>query len=136
MSRCQEICIQGILDPINLFLFIHIPFLTLKNNKQCLNQNQMKTITNSVNETSTHFCFWLHSHTISYPNKQSQQQKRQNKVQKTVRVYNKDTRATSSTSIKCLYRQPRTSHLTLSQRPDRRLHSSNWLMDKNLLKVY
>ena len=36
------------------------------------------------NETLTHACFLLHSHTISYPNKQllvqSQQQKRENKV--------------------------------------------------------
>ena len=38
------------------------------------------------NETLTHACFLLHSHTISYPNKQllvqSQQQKRENKVWK------------------------------------------------------
>ena len=58
------------------------------NNKQFLNQNQIKTITDSINETSIYFCFRLHLHTILYPNKQllvqSQQQKRRNKVQKTV----------------------------------------------------
>ena len=52
---------------------------------------------------------------ISYPNKklpaQFQQQERQNQVEKTVKVY-KDSRVTSTTSVWCLYRQPKL-HLTL-----------------------
>ena len=72
---------------ISFYIPIHRPFLTLKNNKQFLNQMQIKTIINSTNETSRHFCFRLHSHTIQYPNKQllfKVNNRRQNNMQKTV----------------------------------------------------
>ena len=54
---CQEILIQDILDSITFHVPIHRPFLILNNNKRFLNQNQIKALTNSINETSTHFCF-------------------------------------------------------------------------------
>ena len=108
-------------------------------NKQLLNQNQIKTVTNSIYEISTHLWFWLHSHTISARQKwrvQSQHQKRKNKVRNTARTYNKeDTRATSPTSNWCLYHQLQTSHLILPQQLYHWLQSSNWLLDEKLVKV-
>ena len=64
---------------ISFHIPMHRPFLTLKNKKQFLNYNQNKIITNSINENSTHFCFQLHLHTISYPNKQLLAQSHQQK---------------------------------------------------------
>ena len=129
MSRYQEMLTQCILDPMNQPLLIFLrPFSTLKNNKQFLNQNQIKSTTNSVNEISTDFCFWLRLHTILYPNKQlpaQQKQKRQNKVRQKIRACNKNTSGTSLTSVWCLYCKPQTSHLTLPQRPNPRVQSSN-----------
>ena len=81
---------------------IHRPFSASKNNKQFLNWNQTKIMTDTINEPLTCICFRLDSHNISTNNYfiQSQQQKCQNKVW-------------SPTSIWFLYRQSRTSHLTM-----------------------
>lgn len=65
------------------------------NNKQLLHQNQIKTIQNLINET-----------TNKQLPVQSQKQKCKNKVQKTVRAYNKDTRATNDVILVCLLSSP------------------------------
>ena len=124
---------------IPFYIPLHIAFLEIKNNRQFLNQNQYKNITNSTNQTSTYDWFRLHSPIILYFNKQLpvqiRQQKHQNKVWKMVIAYNKDTRGTQATSIWCLYPQHQTPHLILPQHAQGWLHSSNWLLGINLLKV-
>ena len=82
VSRCQKNTYSGYLrsyKSISFHIPKHRPFLTLKNNKQLLNYNQNKIITTSINKNSTHFCFRLHSHTISYPYKQLHAQSYQQK---------------------------------------------------------
>ena len=118
-------------------ILIRRPFLTLKNNKQFLNQNQVKIITNSINRTSTHSWFQLHLHTIFYPNRQLFKVNNRNSRIRCGRQSEPivGTRVISLTSIWCLYYQPQLSHLTLPRHPYHQLKSSNWLLDKNLFRV-
>ena len=91
---------------ISFHIPIHRPFLTLKNNKRFLNQNQIKTIINSINETPTSFIFGciltpFHILTNIYLFKV-------NYRKATTRCERRPPK-----SIWCLYCLSRTSHLTL-----------------------